>query len=347
MALRWLDGFEHYGVEANLWSKYYWGGDIGSFATSPVRTGTYCIYGAYNDGIILSLPQIGWSTATEVYTGIAFQVTALSTGANDFIRMMATTSSDHSRIRFEGPTNTFYLYDSTSSIIDTDATGYVSVGVWHYAEFYTKVGGVGSGEVIFRIDGIEVFNESTSGDYQYGTENYIEHVNIGFPQSMGYMDDFYVDDAQFHGAIKVHTFFPDSDGTHTDFVRNTGSNDYECVDDFPTPDDDTSYIEGSTLGDKSTFGFTLTGITNKIVGVQVNHRISKTGGTTAKAKAIARVSSTDYQGSKEISLGEGYGYFSGNMWEVNPNTSNLWTKTTVEAAEFGLEITSLSTTTTT
>ena len=129
---------------------------------------------------------------------------------------------------------------------------------------------------------------------------------------------------------------PDVDGNSADFTRSIGSNDYECVDETPS-NEDTDYISSNTLNHKSIFGIT-TGALSTVKGIQVNNHVRVDDAGTRKIKAIARSNGADYQGTESEVITSDY-LFESDIWELDPDDSGAWTQTKLEAAEFGLEIT--------
>jgi hypothetical protein len=79
--------------------------------------------------------------------------------------------------------------------------------------------------------------------------------------------------------------------------------------------------------------------------VQLSNYAKKTGTKPTGIKNLARVGGSDYLGDEEF-LATDYNYKT-KLWELNPDTSNPWTKEAIDNAEFGVEVTTLSTTTTT
>ena len=234
--------------------------------------------------------------------------------------------------------NEVQVNDGTSALLGKSSQYVVPDHQWFYFEIKVTISAT-VGEVTARINGTQVLN-LTSQNTKNGSD-YIGKIkingldiveNTGF---LTYIDDLYIDDAQFHGDCRVKTFFPDSDsGTHTDLVRSTGSNDYECVDDNP-PNDDTDYISGNTPGDISAFGIT-TGALGTVIGTQLNNYMRKDDAGSRTGRPILRSNGADYNGiTRDISADY---YFHNDIWELDPDDSGAWTQTKLEAAEFGLEI---------
>ena len=75
-----------------------------------------------------------------------------------------------------------------------------------------------------------------------------------------------------------------------------------------------------------------------VKAIQLNNccRIDEVG--TRKITPLIRSNSTDYSGTETENITADY-LFESEVWETDPDDSNVWTQTKLEAAEFGFEIT--------
>jgi hypothetical protein len=338
MTILLLEGFENWGTEANFEKVWDGTGDIDSFSSSTVRTGTYSAKLYYNgDDIIYSFPCM-----TTICVGFAIYSDSFGTDAT--ILTIGNDNCSHANCLLRVNGNTLYI--NTGGVIYYPS-GSLVPSVWNYIECRLLASDT-VGECEVRLNGATVLDE-TGIDTNYSI-SYGERIcQIGISGDPGpfagyvYIDDVYITTGEFLGPIKIYSFLPTSNGTHTDFTPLSGSN-YENVDEA-APDDDTSYNTGDDLGEKDTYNLTVSGVTGSIKGVGVRYFASKTSPLAIHTKAITRVSSTDYQGSKTAVPTEGYGVYH-DYWAVNPDTSNPWTVSDVTSAEFGIEITGFATTTT-
>jgi len=203
---------------------------------------------------------------------------------------------------------------------------------WYYMELKIVVHDT-TGLIEFKINENTIVNETGLDTLYDGS--YISKFSLNSSGNTHNLDDIYIDDADFLGDVRIKGFTPDSDGAHSDFTRNTGSNDYECVDEVPSTDD-TDYIEADTVGNKSTFGIT-TGSLSTVKGIRVLNQVRKTDAGSRQARAIVRSNGTDYNGTT-VNLFDNYSGECQYIWETDPDDSNAWDQTKLEAAEFGLEI---------
>jgi len=348
MSLIFMDGFSTYGTNEALTVRRGWM-YIVSYGF-VLDTG-----GRFYGGHILNTNSAGyWRLAipgtpkSTLYFGMAVikdevATTSIPPDSEPTIGVMESAVEGYHVKIFANSVRGFTVKDHYDTTIGTSSAGVWPDNAWFYLELKLVVSAT-VGEVVIRVNGVEVLN-LTNQDTKYSTD-YIGILQLRCMSHDGdtKWDDFYIDDAQFHGDVAVATYTPDGDGNYTDFNPSAGSN-YENVDDA-SPDDDSTYNEGSAKGDKDSYGITTSLPTVCVIkGVQVSNCLRKTGTLAVKTKEIARVNSTDYLGD-ELSLSTDYLY-SKKIWENNPDTSNPWIPSEIDAAEFGVEVTAMSTTTTT
>ena len=337
MSLIYIDGFDHYtNTEANYkgWSFH---GTYNSFSPSSYgRFGSGGVRTTYHDQVVKR--NIGVNKST-LYMGIALAKWEAGTPIFD-VRYPLITFWDELDVKqvvfCVSPTYQILAYQGDDTLLGTSAVDILKDYVWYYLELKVVISAT-VGVVEVRVNGVEIINE-TGLDTKNGTDYIRSLAFSAIPsQRTVYYDDLYIDDSQFHGDCRIKTFMPDSDSaTHTDFTRSTGSNDYECVDESD-PTDDTDYIYANTVGDISTFGIT-TGSLGTVQGIQLNNYLRKDDAGTRKIKPLIRSNSSDYQGTELDDVPANYIFYS-DIWETDPDDSNAWTQTKLEAAEFGLEIT--------
>ncbi len=336
MSLIWMDGFNHYYTSTQLSSNgytnrnAYMGNNLGRFS----------------EGVCARMGGSGWikrilpTTYTTLFAGFALKQSGYT--------LEATVSSEGAFIFLDesgvkqvvicfNSLNEVVAYNGDGTVLGTGTGGpYLPLYGWSYLEARVTISAT-AGIVIVYINGQEALN-LTSQNTKNGTD-YIGYMLIGCPrgfENYGYIDDFYIDDSQFHGNCHVKTFMPDSDGTHSDFTRSTGSADYEPIDEHPPVD--TDYIFSNTVGHKSTFGIT-TGVLTTVKGIQLNNRLVLGTAGTRMVKPLLRSNSTDYAGGAFTPILDTEKYYS-RVYDTDPDDSGEWTQAKLEAAEFGLEIAS-------
>lgn len=340
MALLRIDGFDNYWYWTDLHNTF-WNVDNSSF----VSTGYYGRYGTrgvqidHPYGVVRAqLPE----DISTVYAGIAMY--------NEDTEYSPTTADGPIYFRDEYNRNqirccidsdwSFKVYRNTD-LLGSSASGITGPLTWFYLEMKVVISAT-VGEVIVRVNEEVIINLTG-----INTKAYTDYIRWVALNALGnnltmYFDDFYADDSKFHGDCRVRTYLPNSNGTYTDFAPSAGTN-YQNVN-ATYADEDATYNEASNLGDKDSYGVTAS-LNGPVVGLQVQNYLKKSGTIPVKIKNLVRSGGSDYLGD-EKTLNTVYEYKS-TVFENNPATSSAWNEATINAAEFGVEVTSLSTTTTT
>jgi len=341
MTLLWLDNFSQLGYNITVSELagdfYYVEGTWpnSQYPSSRTSTAGYLEFG-YRDGIQMDISKIGnYSTLTFGFA-LSFNEPFNSAGIIRF----GNGSGNHLTLDIGATPNQLSVEDANSSSVAT----FDYTLNWQYIEVKLTLGQT-TGACEIRRNGQQVVNVSNQ-DFYSGTD-YIEYILL-YNNSSGtlmYASEFYITDGDFLGPIRVRSCLPNADGNYTNFTPSSGTDHYAMVDEAAT-DEDSTYNEGSQVGDKDTYSFDTSSIVGTIKGVSLSSHARRTGGSALKFKNMVRVNNTDYDGSDEFYTDATY-EFHRQVWENNPNTSSPWTSSDLSNAEFGVHITALSTTTTT
>ena len=333
MALILMDGFDHY-TWSQMTDKYseYASGGLDMVGGRFGGQAFHC--GSQSQDYMLNL---GVNKLT-IYFGVAIKKMdggnpTLST-TYPFLNFLDESGIGQIKL-CPNPAMGINVYQGSTNLLGSTADAVFENFKWCYLEVKITISDT-VGEVTIRINENQVLN-LTSQDTKNASDyiRKIEFTGIYSSKSV-YFDDMYIDDAQFHGDCRIRTFMPDSiSSTNNDFTASAGNKD-ECVDEIPS-NEDTDYIVSNTLNHKQGFGIT-TGVLGTIKGIQLNNhcRIDEAG--TRKITPIIRSNSTDYDGTETDTIAAGYS-FESECWETDPDDAAAWTQTKLEAAEFGLEIT--------
>jgi len=195
-----------------------------------------------------------------------------------------------------------------------------------------------AGVVEIRYDGAEVLN-LTGKDTLYGDGN-VRNIRVHalYNNQWANTSDFWVDDSQFHGDVRIVAVIPDADGADTAWTRNAGASDWEAVDELE-PDDDTTYLESAAATDESTVEMACP-VINDVEAVNLCCYIKQADapGDQRGVTLMCTSGGTDYDAPSEESPTTAYAYYN-NVWEADPDDSNPWTQAKIAAADFGVELT--------
>lgn len=348
MTILWLEGFEGYGsLRANMEGEVYEQGACQGISSNNSRWPNM-VGASFNQYSWLRKDFLQERTTLVVGMAITVQAGAVSSGSTYPIFALEDGASVTQVKLYLNSDGEFVVANGDNGVQATSTVKY-SPARWQYLEMKVYMHAT-AGTVEVRKNMKTIIN-ATSLDTldDSGSSGGAQHVHFGPMSGSGlssYLDDIYVDTANFLGDIRVDSELPTADGTHTDFAPSAG-NRWECVNEDGA-NGDTDYVEASGVGNQATFKITAPTINNAVKGIMLMPTMRRTEPGNAAIKTLVRQSSTDYLNALEhdVPAGSQYNYLQG-IWETDPNDSNPWTTSKLNSAEFGVEITAYTTTSTT
>jgi hypothetical protein len=337
--MRFCDSFSHY---TTLLQKYGATSGSASISSSNGRFSGDALLLSYSvahaSGVRKTLDQ-----QQTWIIGCAVKPGTIANGPQVFWSMMDGTSCQlELRVDVNGH---LVLTRGASGTILATGTKVLSGGVWYYIELKAKIASGTSGTYEVHIDGVSEFSsgaantQSTGNAYADGFQfgRFDDWANVS---ANPLFSDFYVADTQsgqvtdFLGDVRVQYRAPNGNGNSSQFTGSDGNStdNYLLVDEHP-PNDDTDYVEDSTVGHKDTYTFEdLSSTSGSVYAVQIGQYAKKTDAGTRKIQSIARLSGTEVNSADEV-LSASYQYFF-DIRETKPG-GGVWTVTDVNNAEFG------------
>ena len=337
MTLRWIDGAEGW-EDGTYLSRAY--ADVSAVSTAtPGRVSPGTRYYTFNNSR-LQTPSLG--VQNTWFVGIGFMCTTIGTWR------VAFYSGGTEQCRFEiensGGLPRWKLMRGSTQIGTASAT--FALNQWFYFEF--KVDVLTSGATYeARQNEVQIMT-GTGANLANGGANGADSVLFGGTSSGGgRLDDIYVLDNTgsapqntFLGDVVAVHILPAAEGHQIDFTPSTGTNNAALVDEGPSSSTDYNSSDTNAHEDYYTFAdLPATGL-GTIYGIRIS-------GSWAMATTGSRVARYRYyNGSTEFTLGANISAASTNIVELpqiqqtNPNTGVAWTKTEIDAAEFGVEVVS-------
>lgn len=206
-----------------------------------------------------------------------------------------------------------------------------------------------AGSVQIWQDGVSIINLTSIDTKNGGTAAVFDQMriyggNASSSDQNAEIDDIYITngagDPPYNanlGDIVVDTLFPDGNGNYSAFDGSDGNSvdNYLLVNENPY-DGDTTYVESGTDTERDSYTFDdLVSASGDIKGLIATAVVRNTGAAD-NLQLMTRISTTDYDGSTQVAPA-GFDASVKEVWQVSPASTNDWTVSEVNAAEFGIE----------
>ncbi len=329
-----VDGFDHYTTAVQGGRKWdAWSGDV-----QPS--------GGRNNSPYLSLTQLNnsvqknFAATNHVILQYGIRVPVF---ANNLIPLCTLTSplgGAHSALFILSDGSIQYKRGATQIAIS--AGGTVSGGVWHYIEMEQTLstGGASTGSCVVKLNGATILNLSS-------ISNNDDLVELPTILSIGGVMD--VDDlvlvtgsevAPFNtlfGDWAVRTLFTNGAGSSTQFTPVPVVANYLNVDET-TPDDDITYVQSGTVGERDLYAMTdLPAAVVSVLGVAATPTIRKSdAGTRQFANVVHRAGSSTV--GSTLTCTSAYAAGLQTMFRFDPVTGVAPTPAQVNAYEAGYDV---------
>ncbi len=341
MALLWIEGFEGFGTTISaapaptgiVNRKYPFVSDEASMRIQAGRVSDCSIEFGLT-GIYMRSPLL--TTDATMCVGLAIKVSAFPSAYESFLDFKdGFTQGMNVAINNDGT-----LVVSRGSTVLTVSASPLIIDQWHYVEFKTTChNSTGSYELL--VDEVSWLSDSGI-DTQAGSNAYHDAFELGGIAGLNiYFDDLYCLDAtgsvnnDFLGNVKVVAIRPDGAGGSTDWTPNAGAN-YAAVNEEEL-DSDATYVETSTTTDKDLYDYGPLSASS-IKGVQLVTEVRVTDASSYDLNALIKSGATEDEGTPATVVSTSY-VTHVRIAETNPDTSNLWTPSEVNAAQFGVKAT--------
>lgn len=335
MSLIFMDGFDD-GMSAYKWTVGPSGYIAGRTGTTAALINTY-----------INSPQWHQFQSTEKHAtfiiGFAFafnQATTRQTltlyGDNGGTAHLSLYRTDDGRWQVYRGAGSVFLAQSNPNVF--------TVGPWYHFEGKFVLHDT-TGRAIIKINGVTVI-DFTGDTKNAGTDPTFDRLL--FEQSSNanqlYIDDFFVLNGagtvnnDFIGDCSIQTLYPNGNGNYSQFVGSDGNStdNYLLVDE--TSANTSDYVASATSGEKDSYTFTDLG-TGTVYGLAQRSYAAKSDAGIRLMRNFQRVGGTDYPSAVDQGLSITPTYQAkSDIVEVNPATSNLWTVSEVNGAEFGVEV---------
>lgn len=320
MARVFIDGFESGSTQ--LWDTAY---DVSMATGIAGMDGTYCCNVPVSSYLVKNL-----SAMTEIYC--AFRFRPYSTGSgnrNIFVLYNDTTLLGFIR-HANNNSDILRVYNGSGALL-ASGTAILTISNTYHIEVYFKTGTT-NGAWKVKING--VMDIDFTGNV--GTSLSVNRLRHGWRSTteLGgfHIDNIVVDNAEWPGNTRIQAIVPTAAGNSTEWTPDTGSN-WDRVDEAPPSDTDYNYCNQANLVDLFTFS-DLQGQVDTVKCVQVQARALRNGDPLpTKLQLGVRSGGSNYFSSSQDVPTSAKGLAA--LWETDPATSQAWTVSGVNNAEFG------------
>jgi hypothetical protein len=221
-----------------------------------------------------------------------------------------------------------------STVLGTTAPALMtSTSAWYGIEIRAKFDN-SAGELQIVINGTSVLSLTgiDTQDSAYG-----DCTGFALNASLAwYLDDVvfrdYAANASLLGYMQVKALMPAGTGDGATMTPSAAVANWTCVDEIPS-DDDTTYVESSTPGDKDTYAIQDHGLTaGQVLAVQTHHVARRTDGASRQFQSVLRYSGSEATGATQT-LGSSYAPYSA-LFDDCPGTTG-WTLAQLAALKVG------------
>lgn len=365
MTLLFFDGFETYGPAATLlvgmndvygiYDNGNAGRATGTIITSDRVGGGQALRIANGNNNAANLkgegPQLalaGLSSEDDWVFGAAFRVVTTLGAANNSRPLFEFYDSDADRMAAlrmdQDGTLTVVRHDTINSTqVLATASNAFTVDEWNFVELKIKFS-ITAGSFEVRVNGVSVASGSSVRTTSTSEERPSQLRFGTINGSTLDVDDFYVLNDQgtinndFLGDIRVQRLRPNGVGSNEEFSRNSGTSNWGQLNET-SEDDETTYVESNRLLFRDLYHYEdLPAAVDGIFGVIAKPVLRKNDAGTRTY--VLMCSSDGVLGRTETLYPAGSYVRQAKIFETDPATGTFWTETSINSAQFGVEITS-------
>ncbi len=340
-----VDGFDHY--DDNTEGSRKW--DTFSATGGIVTTG-----GRNNSGYLAvtgaSGGEVRKNFAATDHVIVQYGLLVAYVAPVDFAELVSLGSplgGNHNTLRvlYDGSIH-YTRGDAAGPTLALTAGGTVAGNVWHYLEVeqYLSTGGLSTGSCVVKLDGNTIINLSSINNNAHATQFPTICKVYGTSTTSPKLDDFVLvtgtEAAPFNtlfGDWAVRTLYPNGAGTTTQFTPTPAVANYLNVDET-YPDDDTTYVESATVGQRDLYAMTdLPASVVSVLGVAATPTIRKSDAGTRQFANVIYRAATPTVGAT-LTCTSAYSAGLQTMFRFDPVTGVAPTPAQVNAYEAGYDV---------
>jgi hypothetical protein len=350
MSIQRFEGFDHFTADADLAAKGMIPGSTSTFTyLGGQYAGSAIVGNAATD--VLVVPYV--TAVTESFVGFWLYLAAAPGAVATILEFHSSDTplaNPHLSLKVNTNLSLEVFRDGSTSILASSASA-IAVTAWTFVEMRALVNNVTGAYEVKLNESSLISGSSINTASGTGTDYAVDSIRlIGAATMEPRFDDLVIVDTTvagsepitYTGKVTVATLWPSADGALSQFTGvGTGAANYDRVDETPGKDDDTSYVQSSTVGNRDLYDFDnipggYAGLST-ILAVQTSAAVRKAQPGTKELRTNIRSVATDVNGSN-VELTAGYKYTPAQIEATDPNTASAWTTSGVNAMQAGIEI---------
>ncbi len=234
------------------------------------------------------------------------------------------------------------VFSSNSMSAIVEGNWYVIQGKW-FAHAST-------GNIVLKVNGVTVASFTGNTTASGSTVDNTQHGSRPLGSLTGTGFDIYLDDIAFNDSSGgkensypslggVYALKPTSDGATSQWVRSSGTANYQAVDELPP--NTTDYVYSSTSGEKDLYGISsLPAEVTTVSLVQPVAIVALASAGSSSVGALLRHNTTNYRSGDTgiVNVTPSYVAVRGSIYYEVAGGSGAWTPEQVNALQIGVEI---------
>ena len=349
MALLFIDSFDHYQADQMpaKWTTVHENTPAPEILVGGGRCGTNCLRMRFSATAFVTKGLAFGSTT--VVTGFALQFVQFSTINNlKFFFYNASGDEQLALSRAEDGSLHVWRMDTASGVLlASSVPDVVRTLNWYFIEFKATIDNA-AGAIEVRVNGATVISAAGIDTQASGAPAAVTEIKF---DSLGGQVNYLVEDLyaldstggapnnDFLGDVRVEYLRPTAPGANQAWVVVGVPTHWQAVDDGDSPDDDVTYITTAAAGATDTQEYSNTGLpSGTIFGLQIDLYVRKTDSGLRSVAPIVRHGGVDFAGTPQNPSFASYTYLM-QLYMTNPGTAAPWTIADVNAAEYGIRVT--------
>lgn len=350
MTLLFADGFDQYTVSADMTTRWTRGGfdsletGTGRFGGNHLRIANFA---SRRNRAPITATDVSVATGTALHMAFWWKTTSLPTtvrypihghsnsGESQQTYHCGTAAAGSVLSGRQGGGNNWYFQSVDRKLI--------RINTWHHIQTRFQSDNTNGISQIW-VDGYLAQDITTEDTYQGGGLT-ADMIDMWGGWSTGNdFDDVIVwdelgSDFNYSGAIKEHrieTLLPDGNASVSWGTTDSSMNNYTMVDESGFHDDDTSWVQGISIGDidRYTFADQVTQ-PSQTLAIGVHNVVRKTDAGAITIRNVIEHNSIVSEGADK-NLADTFAHYD-EYYEVNPDTGVAWGATDINSVSAGIK----------